>query len=119
MFFVNNITPIDNYAPEKFLEDISEGCFLTLNSTFVTEMKALPLKSYVTSKEERPELIAYNIYGDTQFTWIIMLYNSCTDFTDGTFAAGTAIKFPSIEALEKIIFTLKARQRAWMSETGG
>jgi hypothetical protein len=118
MFFVSDTDRVDRYAPEKFLEYHKEGDFNTLTSVFVSELRKLPLKSYVTSKNEKPDLLAHKIYGDTQFAWILMIYNHCVDFTDGTFVEGSQIKYPAIEDLERIIFTLKARKRAHLSETG-
>lgn len=116
MFYIGDIESEDRYGLQKFLEFNKSGDFATLNSVFLTEMRELPLQSYITSKGERPDLLAYKIYGDTQFAWIIMLYNNCIDFTDGTFDVGAQIKYPAIEDLEKLLFTLKARKRANISE---
>jgi hypothetical protein len=119
MFYVDDdIDAEDRYSLQKFLEYNEKGDFHTINSVFMTELKELPLQSYITSKDERPDLAAYNIYGDTQFAWVLMIYNHCFDFTDGTFSCGSQIRYPAMEDLEKIIFTLKARKRAQQSETG-
>lgn len=113
MNYVNAVDTLDRYAPEKFLSAISGGDYITLDSVFLIEMRNLPMQSYEISTEQRPEAVAYKVYGDTQFTWIIMLYNKCFDITDGTFSAGTAIRYPSLDDLERISFSLKARQRAY------
>lgn len=119
MFFISDsVESKDRYGLGKLLEYNNPGDFCTLNSVFLTELRELPLQSYITAKDERPDLLAYKIYGDTQFAWIIMIYNNCFDFTDGTFAAGSQVKYPSLEDLEKIIFTLKARKRAQLAELG-
>lgn len=118
MFYINDIESPDRYGLSKLLEYNKVGDYNTLSSIFVQELRNLPLKSYITSKAERPDLLSYNIYGDTQFAWVLMVYNNCFDFTDGTFSAGAQVKYPSIENLEKVIFTLKARQRAEMAEQG-
>ena len=125
MFFISDyIESEDRYGLQKYLsyETIdrknSIGDFNTLDSVFLTELRELPLQSYVTSKGEHPELLAYKIYGDTQFSWVLMVYNNCIDFTDGTFKSGSQVKYPALEDLEKIIFTLKARKRAYQSELG-
>ena len=126
MFFINDyIESEDRYGLQKFLEYTRStkteepiGLFNTLNSVFLTELKELPLQTYVTSKNEHPDLLAYKIYGDTQFSWILMVYNNCFDFTDGTFSTGSQIKYPAPEDLEKILFTLKSRKRAYEAENG-
>lgn len=119
MFYINDdIESDDRYSLSKLLEYNEIGDFNTLSSVFVSELKDTALQSYVTSKDERPDLLAYKIYGDTQFAWVLMIYNKCFDFTDGTFSAGSQIKYPALEDLEKIIFTLNARKRAEMAESG-
>lgn len=119
MFFISDtIDSLDRYGLQKYIEYSKEGDFNTLSSVFVTELKDLPMQTYTTSKDEHPDLLAYKIYGDTQYSWILMIYNNCVDFTDGTFSAGSQIKYPAPEDLEKIIFTLKARQRAQQAELG-
>ena len=118
MFYISDLDSKDRYGLQKLLEYNDPGDFNTLSSVFLTELKDLPLQSYITSKDERPDLLAYKIYGDTQFAWVLMIYNKCFDFTDGTFSAGNQVKYPALEDLEKIIFTLKARKRAEQSELG-
>ena len=119
MFYISDLLESeDRYGLSTILEYNEKGDFNTVTSTFIQELRELPLMSYVTSKEERPDLLAYRIYGDTQFAWIIMIYNNCIDFTDGTFKAGMQIKYPALSDLEKLIFTLKARKRAVESELG-
>lgn len=118
MFYISDtIESQDRYGLQKLLNYTKKG-FTTLDSVFLQELRNLPLQSYVTSKGERPDLMAYNIYGDTQFAWVLMVYNNCFDFTDGTFENGSQIKYPALEDLEKIIFTLKARKRAVQAELG-
>lgn len=118
MFFISDLESKDRYGLQKVLEFNKVGDFNTLNSVFLSELRELPVQSYVTSKDERPDLLAYNIYGDTQFAWILMVYNDCFDINDGTFSAGSQIRYPALEDLEKIIFTLKARARAQQAEAG-
>mgnify|MGYP003309498543 CR=1 FL=1 len=140
MFYINDdLESIDRYGLQKLIEYSNPGDFSTLSSVFLTEMRELPIQSYITAKEERPDLLAYKIYGDTKInfdlfvyensiefkldynnvtTEKVMIYNDCIDFTDGTFAAGAQIKYPRLEDLEKLIFTLKARKRAQEAELG-
>ena len=119
MFYISDILDSeDRYGLSKILEYNEKGDFNTLTSVFIQELRELPFQSYVTSKGERPDLVAYKIYGDTQFAWILMIYNNCYDFTDGTFSEGSQIKYPSLADLEKLIFTLKARKRSIDSDLG-
>lgn len=118
MNYLNDLESEDRYGLQTFLHVTEEGNFITVDSVFINDLRELAPQAYTVCRGERPDKLAYDIYGDTQYTWILMLYNNCIDIEDGTFESGKMIKYPSINDLEKIIFTLKARQRAEEASRG-
>lgn len=89
----------------------------TLTSFFLDKLKKLPPVGIFTSMGERADVVAYKIYGDVNMAWIIKAYNNCTYPYDGTFSAGSTLKFPSLTSIEKLYATLNAKQRAVESES--
>lgn len=52
----------------------------------------------IEAKEQyRPDVVAYNVYGDARFAWIIMSANNIKDIFD--FKTGLLITIPSITSL--------------------
>lgn len=84
----------------------------TLNSYFIDKLKRLPAVGSFTCLGERADVIAYKIYGDVNMAWIIKAYNNVYHPFDGSFDVGKIILFPSLNAIEKLYATLKAKQRA-------
>lgn len=111
-FYINeDLVTEDRYDLAKFLQ-YEKGSYSFLNSYFIDKIKKLSPAGKYTCTNERPELISYKIYGDVQFYWVIMMYNDCLDFADGTFGAGKVISYPSISDIERLMFTLKSLARA-------
>lgn len=83
-----------------------------LSSGFVSSLKSISMGGlYTITKEDgRPDLISNNIYGDTQYWWILMLYNDYVIVED--FKIGEQIKYPSLTELEDLYFSLKVKQLA-------
>lgn len=60
----------------KFMEfDTDSYCIL--DSYLATQVKSLSYSGAlsVTTQVNRPDLISYDIYGHTQYWWLLMLYN--------------------------------------------
>ena len=79
MFYLDLDTNFtDRFDLAKFLEFTADGVFDPLNSYMLYQLPLLsPIGSYVIRKEEnRPDLLSYNIYSDTQYWWVLMWYNS-------------------------------------------
>ena len=49
------------------------------------------------AEDKRPDIIAYNYYGDARLAWVILSANGYSDFMD--FEKGATIRIPSIAAL--------------------
>lgn len=95
----------------KFMEYTSSAHDI-LNSYLVNEIPKLSEsgKYTVSVEERRLDLISYNIYGDTQYWWILMLYNSIFEISD--VISGVILGFPSLNDLESLFFSLKSLEAA-------
>ncbi len=100
----------ERYDLSKFL-DFSNDCYDPLTSAFLLEVGSLKVGGIYTVKGEdgRPDWLSHSIYGDTQYWWILMLYNSFTEI--GDIRNGTEVKFPSISEIENFYFSLNLSQK--------
>jgi hypothetical protein len=109
-FFINldTIRGIDRYALSKFLE-FSDN-FDPITSDFLQSLSALDLGGLYTIRGEdaRPDVISDEIYGSTQYWWIIMFYNGVT--RGDYLVNGMELKYPKIGDLEDLYFTLKSKE---------
>ena len=103
MFYINNeITTNDKFDLAKFIEMDENGVFDSINSYVLFTLPTSPRSgSYVIGAEAyRPDYIAYTVYGDTQYWWIIMWYNHCFNPLD--LKEGLEISYPSLSALNQL-----------------
>lgn len=111
LFFINlDIESAERFDMSKFF-DFSDN-YDPLTSDFALELLDLPkIATYVIQGEEaRPELLSYNIFGSTQYWWILLLYNRLTDYR--SIKVGDSIDVPDFDALEDLYFSLKAKETA-------
>lgn len=116
MFYINNdITSITRYDMSKFM-DFDTDSYCILDSYFCSQLKNIPYSGAITIKTqvERPDLLAYDIYGDVQYWWILMLYNDLQSPKE--LVQGLTISYPSLTDLENLYFTLSTRQKTKDSE---
>ena len=110
MFFINadRQTPT-RYDPSKLLEFNLDN-YDILTSSFVKQLRALKSAGSISvlSQEVRPDLLAYDIYGSTQYYWIVMIYNDIIAVED--IIIGTIIRYPNLNDVERIYFGLKSNQ---------
>jgi len=108
-FFINldKLTK-ERFALGKFMEFTDNHDPLT--SSFIDVISNLPQRGVYEVKGEdgRPDLLSYRIYGNTQYWWILLIYNRKIDYREIT--TGELIRYPSIDSLEDIYFSLKAKQ---------
>ena len=112
MYYIDNETiTIDKYDMAKFLEFDEDGVFDCLSSYFLSEIPKLPLSGNYTlrAEEERPDLLSYNIYGDTQYWWILLWYNNMLKPQD--LKVGTIIKYPSLSSIEQLYMNASLYQK--------
>ena len=62
---------------------------------------------YCITKRERIDQIAYEVYGSTQYWWILLHYNGVQDL--GELKNGKILEFPSLEALEELYFQANSK----------
>ena len=94
MYYINNNINVEaRFDTMKFLE-FNEDNVDPLNSFMLTNLMNIPpAGTYTIVKEEcRPDLVSYELYDDTQYWWILLLYNKILDITE--FKAGLDIVYP-------------------------
>lgn len=112
MFYLNDtIDTPRRFDMLKFFDN-SGDWYDPLNSFFVTNLKILSYagQRVVTYEEKRPELLSYNIYGDTQYWWILMWYNNILNIND--LVSGTLINYPSRTSIEDLYISASTSKKA-------
>jgi len=94
------------YQAGKFMEFSDNSDPLT--SYFFNELVSLPEAGiwYVQGNEGRPEILSFKIFGDTQYWWVLLLYNGIV--FPWYLPSKTILSYPSLNALESLYFSLKA-----------
>lgn len=101
----------ERYDLSKFMEFIEGESYDPLTSAFFLEVQNIRLGGIYTIRGEdsRPDLLSYKLYEDTQYWWVIMLYNSFSDISE--IRNGEEIRFPAIDDLENFYFSLNLDQK--------
>lgn len=116
MFYVDlETTLIDRFDLAKFLDFTNDGVFDPLNSYLLYQIPRLTaIGTYTIRKEaKRPDLLAYNIYGDTQYWWVLMWYNSLYSVDD--LRVGLNINYPGINDIEELYLNATLLQKVTKS----
>lgn len=109
LFFINlDKNFIDRFDMGKFFQFTDN--YDPLTSDFADELMKLTTRGnyIIQGQDGRPDLISQAVYGDTQYWWIIMLYNTKLQFLD--LKSGDVINFPSLDDVESLFFSLKSRE---------
>jgi len=77
----------------QYNEDIEDNDYL-LNTYSMDELYAIPhtLLKIESKYNQRPDILAYDLFGDPDFWWIICFMNGIEDFQG--FIAGITVKVP-------------------------
>lgn len=109
-YFVNTeVEDTDRFDLSKFMlydEDVYE----VVTSNALATIPQLPVGGQFTvnGMERRPDLVSYEIYGSTQYYWVIMVYNGLQSFNEIVHAQ--ELRYPSLATLEDFFFNLKVQQ---------
>ena len=110
-FFINSDKEtFKRYDLARFLEQ-GDDSLDPLTSSMLDNIDNLAIGGYYTIQGEdgMPWLISERLYGDSQYWWIIMLFNGFQGIED--IKNGEDIKYPSVNALQDFYFKLKSRER--------
>ena len=110
MFGIDN-TNISNDVRKKFdmshFMKFDSGWYDSMDSEFIDWiLKQSPDGWYIVKEPDgRPDLVSYNLYGDTQYWWILLLYNEiiCVDELKN----GMEIKFINLIKMQNEYLQLK------------
>ena len=109
MFFLDfdNKNNLRRYDMSRFMQWTGE-CYDPLSSFFMKRILNMGTATHyeVTQEENRADLLSYNIYGDTDYWWILLLFNGI--LCPFNIPSGTIIKVPSIEEISEIYTSLRS-----------
>lgn len=97
------------FDPAKFIEwDSLAGSYDILSSPFMERVRNLPAEGVYTVSTEvgRMELVAFKIYGSTQYWYLLMEYNRLVGHE--SVVPGMQLRYPRQEDLERVYFELKS-----------
>ena len=83
-----------------------------LLSQFIRRLKGLVSSNIrIVRRDEEFDLalIAFRVFGDTQFWWVLVEFNNVVNFDD--IKEGVELAIPSVTDLERIYFELKNQER--------
>ena len=115
-FFINSkVSSSERFDMSKFMEFTDN--FDPLTSNFFRELSKLKTRgtTHVMGEESRADQLSYRIYKDTQYWWIILLFNNIKD--PDNLDSGQEIVYPALLEVENILFSLKAKQKS--AKSGG
>lgn len=98
------------YDMGKFLPFVT-GFSDVLQSYFFENLRSIPAqgKWQIQNGAGDPQLISYEIYGDTQYWWLLMAFNDVVSLDELT--VGRVLVYPSLSEMTSLFFDLKARER--------
>lgn len=113
MFFIDtDIETIKQYDPIKFIPYLN-NCYDLLQSFFVEKLKGLPFdgKYMVEGDHRDPALISSDIYKDTQYWWLLMLYNDIVTLDELTL--GKILLYPYAFRYSELYFDLRSNETTY------
>lgn len=112
MFYIDLEVESDDRYDLARLTKFESNVYDVTQSYFHQQIPNMLLGGYyvINGEEFRPDLLSYRIYGDTQYWWILMIYNNLLSNED--FISGMTIKYPLKSSLEDIYFSLKAKENS-------
>lgn len=112
---LNMSAPLQSFWPRKRFDlarymTFRDGYFDAASSYLIQNLKTLPLVGYyiITDEPYRPDMIAWDIYGDTQFWWMIMVYNNIIDIRN--LPQLTKLTFFSLNDLDRMFAQMVSTQ---------
>jgi len=109
IFYINlGIENENRFDIERFMEFTDNYDVLT--SSILNDLQSIKVggRYTVEGDDARPDNVSFKIYGDVQYWWIIMLYNSLTDVSQ--IKNAMELIFPDQDALEEFYFSLQSKQ---------
>lgn len=100
-------TPV-RYESSKFFPFSEVGGFDIIRSYFAQQLGYIPEfgDMEIVTNEGRVDLCAVDTLGETQYFWILMMYNGIIDVNE--LKTGTILKIPDKNKLEELYFRVKS-----------
>ena len=103
----------DRFSLSRFMPKNERGEIDPLDSFFLDTLLGRTFESIsvggtyeVREEEFRPDLVSYKVYSDTQYWWIIMLFNGFIDRAE--FKTGTLLNIPDQTGISDLVNRLKS-----------
>lgn len=99
----------ERFTVSKFMDYVEDN-FDPLTSNVLNSIYDLSPAGFikVEGTDFRPDVLSFIIYEDTQYWWVLMLYNRFNSIDD--IKNGMTIKYPDLADLEDLYFSLKINQ---------
>lgn len=110
MFTIARIDSPTRYDLARFAELVPDALtFDFLTSGFCRQIPLLPQGGSYQVRDDvaRPDLASYRIYGDTQYWWILLVYNKM--ISPAELLQGAVISYPSVSSIEQLFYTLSTQ----------
>ena len=97
----------DRFDMARFMEFTDN--YDPLTSKFFSDMSKLkPAASFLVQGEEgRPDLVSKKLFGNDQYWWISLMYNSILKVQD--IKSGKSLMIPGLENIEDLLFTINSK----------
>lgn len=107
-FYSSEIESDERFDMAKFMEYTDN--FDPLTSRFFEKARKFKVggKRLVQNADSRPDILASDIYKDTQYWWIILLYNNILKIDD--LYPETKLEYVSPNDIEDFVFGLRVKQ---------
>lgn len=109
MFFINpDVESPDRFDLARFMDWKNDDVYDPLDSYFIRRQPELLARTQyaVQNAEHRPDMIAFRVYNNVNFWWLILLYNNLVYSEE--LEAGDVLILPSEEDISELYFRLKA-----------
>lgn len=90
---------MDNLLIENgvVVDNLGIDCLADYRQYKIRDVKAYSLFVITDAYTKRPDLLAFDLYGDQNLWWTIMVYNGLVSYSD--FRTGVLIKIPSAKEM--------------------
>ena len=107
-FYYNYIDTPVRYESSKFFPFSEVGGFDIIRSYFAQQLGYIPEfgDMEIVTNEGRIDLCAVDALGETQYYWLLLMYNGIIDVNELT--TGKILKIPDRNKLEELYFRVKS-----------
>lgn len=76
------LTEIGNLSPRLVEREVSNMTVSLKLTEILNNQESIPVKRYRIKEEDRPEMLAANLYGSSEYVWVLFLANNIRNLYD-------------------------------------